>query len=132
MKEKIDPKSAVRLRKRTIVIVSWYHTSTGFRFGAGRVLRSNGDRLKLLLMIPCEKAKVIDIRIRHHRLQSGRTEYVLYAPTEKELESTAKLYDKYQSAKLGWRWRAMKRHTLLSDWRYWALRRILELSKWKR
>lgn len=131
MLDKIDPKDAVRLKRRSIVIVNWYHTSTGFRFGAGRVLKATGSKLQLLLMIPCEKAKVTNLKIKHHRLTSGRMEYTLYNPSEKELESAAKLYDKYQSAKLGWRWRAMKRHELVSDWKYWALRRILEMTKWK-
>lgn len=129
MNAKIDPKDALKLRKKSLVVVSWYHTSTGFRFGAGRVLLATRKRLKLLLMIPCERAKTIQLEIRHHRLMAGRLEYTLYEANEKEVASSDKLFDQYQSSKLGWRWRAIKRHRLLSDWKYWALRRIMEMSK---
>lgn len=129
MNAKIDPKDALKLRKGKVVVVSWYHTSTGFRFGAGKVIHSYKDRCKLLLMVPCERAKKVVLSIRHHRLMKGRQEFVLYEANEKELASAAKLFDQYQSATLGWRWRAMKRYQLLSDWKYWAMRRLLEMSK---
>jgi hypothetical protein len=129
MQDKIDPKAALQLRKKTSVVVSWYRSSTGSRFGAGKILKGGRKTLLLLLMVPNEKTKTLELKLKHHRLMNGRTEYVLYEPGEKEIGSIARLHDTYMSSKLGWRWKAHKKHKLRSDWRFWAQRRALEMSR---
>lgn len=131
MEARIDPKDAVRLRKRTKVIVSWYHSSTGSRFAAGIVKKSRNGKVSLLVLVPYENGRIVQMRINNHRLTAGKQEYCLYYPGTKEVESINRLFDVHQSKKLGWRWSAKKRFTLLSDWRFWAFRRILEISRCK-
>lgn len=129
MQAKIDPKDAMALPKKKDVVVRWYRSSTGFRFGAGKVIQAGRTRLRILLMVPNERTKEIKLKLKLHRLMMGRVEFELYEPNEKEVASIARLHDKYMEHKLGWRWRAHKKHKLYSDWRFWARRRAFEMSR---
>lgn len=131
--EWIDGRDAVRLIKGTVLIIRWYHRSTGFRTVAGHVVKAKPEKnLKLRLWLPETRTKAYEVKVDlvGNALRHGKIEYqVRYPLSEKEQQRAMAYVNEYLIRTLGWRYDAKKRHEQLSSWQYWAGRRAEELSR---